>query len=411
MQKQNVVLGLDIGTTKVAACAGCCQEEGMEIIGLAKTPNTGLRRGMIADIEETVSAISATLEETERMAGVPLSSCYVGINGGHLASVNSKGVIAVSRADGEIIEADIERVIEASRAVAIPPNREIIHAIPKSYIVDGQEGIKDPLGMTGIRLEVETQVISGSTSAIKNLTKCVTQAGLDIEGLVFNPLATARILLSKKQKELGVILVDIGAGTTSVAIFEEGDVIHCNVFPVGSLHITNDIAIGLRISLEAAEKVKLKYGSASVEKVRESETIDLSDFEPSEEQKAKRRYVAEIIEARLTEIFSMIKGDLKKIGKDGMLPAGAIFTGGGSHLEGLIDFAKEYLRLPCQVGLPMLEASGMVDKLDDPVYATSVGLMYWGLEEAPTQGLSKFNISKMGGVVDKAKDFLKQFLP
>lgn len=415
MQKQNVIVGLDVGTTKVAAAAGSYQENGIEVIGLAKTPNTGLRKGMVADIEETVSAISAVLEETERSAGIPLSSCFVGINGSHISSINSKGVIAVSRADGEITESDVERVIEASRAVAIPPNREILHVIPRSYIVDGQEGIKDPIGMTGIRLEVETHVISGSTSAIKNLTKCVTQAGLDIDGLVFSPLATAKILLSKKQKELGVALLDIGAGTTSMAVFEEGDIIHCGVLPVGSMHITNDIAIGLRISLEAAEKIKLKYGTSCAEKIRDSETIDLSNFEHGETEKAKRKYVAEIIEARLTEIFNMVKDDLKKIGKDGMLPAGIVLTGGGSQLEGLIDFAKNYLRLPAQIGLPMLEASGMVDKLDNPVYATSVGLLLWGLEDIPpgTKGLgfSKFNIPNMGGVVEKTKNFFKQFLP
>jgi len=413
VQKQNIVVGLDVGTTKVATCAGSYQENGMEIIGLAKTPNTGLRKGMVADIEETVSAISAVLENAERMAGIPLTSCFVGINGSHINSINSKGVIAVSRADGEITEEDVERVIEASRAVAIPPNREILHVIPKNFTVDGQEGIKDPVGMTGIRLEVETHVISGSTSAIKNLSKCVTQAGLDIEGIVFSPLATAKMLLSKKQKELGVALVDMGAGTTSIAVFEEGDIIHCGVIPVGSMHITNDIAIGLRISLDAAEKIKLKFGTASSKKIRDSENIDLSDFEKGESEKTKRKYVAEIIEARLTEIFSLVKDDLKKIGKDGMLPAGIVLTGGGAQLDGLIDFVKEYLRLPAQIGLPMLEASGMVDKLDSPVYATSVGLMFWGLEEAPleTKGLSKLNIPNMGGVVEKTKNFFKQFLP
>lgn len=413
MLKQNIVVGLDVGTTKVATCVGSYQENGMEIIGLAKTPNTGLRKGMVADIEETVSAISAVLENAERMAGIPLTSCYVGINGSHINSINSKGVIAVSRADGEITQSDVERVIEASRAVAIPPNREILHVIPKDFIVDGQEGIKDPVGMTGIRLEVETHVISGSTSAIRNLSKCVTQAGLDIERIIFSPLATAKMLLSKKQKELGVALIDMGAGTTSIAVFEEGDIIHCGVVPVGSMHITNDIAIGLRISLDAAEKIKLKFGTAIGEKIRDSETINLSDFENGESEKTKRKYVAEIIEARLTEIFSFVKDDLKKIGKDGMLPAGIVLTGGGALLEGLVDFVKEYLRLPAQIGLPILEASGVVDKLDNPVYATSVGLMFWGLDEAPleTNGLSKLNIPNMGGVVEKTKNFFKQFLP
>ncbi len=414
MQKQNISVGLDVGTTKVAVCVGACTETGIDIIGLAQKPNSGLRKGMVVDIEETVSAISAALEDAERMAGVPLSSCWLGINGSHLSSVNSKGVIAISRADGEITPSDVERVIDASRAVAIPPNREIIHVMPTYFTVDGQDGIKDPVGMTGVRLEVETQVISGATSAIRNLTKCVTQAGLDVEGLVYNPIAAAKTLLTKKQKELGAILIDIGAGTTSIVVYEENEVIYCNVLPVGSMHITNDIAIGLRIALDTAEKIKIKYGSSDPKKIRDTETININVIDKNEDQKVKRKYVAEIIEARLIEIFSMIKNDLKTIGKDGMLPAGAVLTGGGSQLEGLVDFAKEYLRLPVQIGMPLIEVSGMVDKLDNPVYATSIGLMYWGMENAPEEKSSaKFNINmpKMGGVVEKTKGFFKQFLP
>lgn len=411
MIKQNVVVGLDVGTNKVAVCAGALSEGGVEVIGLAKAPNTGLRRGVVSDIEETVSAISAALEEAERMAGVPLSSCYVGIGGSQVTANKSKGVIAISRADGEITEADIERVIETSKTISIPPNREILHIIPQHYIVDGQERIKDPTGMSGIRLEVETNVISGSISAIKNLTKCVTQAGLDINGLVFSPLATSKITLTKKQMETGVILIDIGAGTTSFAVFEEGDIIHCNVLPVGSMHITNDIAIGLRISLDTAEKIKIKHGTSVAEKIRETETINLNNFDPQEDQKVSKKYVAEIIEARLTEIFSMIKDELKKINKDGMLPAGAIITGGGSQLQGLLEFAKDYLRLPAKHGHPTLEVSGMVDKIEDPVYATSVGLMLWGLEETPKGNSPKFKIPQMGGLVDKAKNIFKQFMP
>lgn len=411
MPKQSVVLGLDISTSKVAACAGAYQEGTIDIIGVAKVPNNGFRKGMVADIEEVVSAISACLEETERMAGVPLNSAYLGIGGTHITSTTSKGVIAVSRADGEISTSDVERVVEAARAVAMPPNREILHVVPKSFTIDGEEGIKEPVGMTGIRLEVETQVIGGSTSAIKNLTKCATQAGLQINDLIFSPLATAKALLSKKQKEIGVMLVDFGAATTDIAVFEEGDILHCKVLPIGSMHITNDIAIGLRTSLEVAEKIKLKYATAIIDKVRDSEKIDLSNFDPGEEEKVSKKYVAEIIDARLTELFSMIKDELKKIGKDGMLPAGIVFTGGGAKLEGLIDYTKEYLRLPAQIGYPMLEISGMVDKLDDPVYTTSVGLMLYALESGNMNEESKWNLGKLSGVADKAKSIFKQFLP
>lgn len=413
MAKEQIAVGLDVGSNKVTICVGQLKEGIIDIIGVGKSVNSGMRKGMVVDIEDTVSAISAVLEEAERMAGIPLTSAYVGLGGAHISSVNSKGVIAVSRADGEISSSDIDRVLEAARAIALPPNREILHVIPKNFLVDGQTNIKDPIGMTGIRLEAETLVIGGATSAIRNLSKCVTQTGLDIEELVFTPLATAKSLLSKKQKEIGVLLVDIGAGTTSIAAFEEGELIMCNILPVGSMHITNDIAIGLRISLENAEKIKLKYGTALFEKIRDSEKIDLSEFDPEELQKVERKYVSQIIEARLVEIFSLIKDELKKIGKDGMLPAGVIFTGGGCKIEGLVDFSKEYLRLPAQIGYPMLEISGMVDKLDDPVYVTSVGLMLWGLEYHNNNSSSSFNLNfgKFDGMVDKAKGFFKHFMP
>lgn len=408
MPKDNVVVGLDIGTTKVAITVGQIQEGIANVIAVCHKPNAGLRRGTVVDIEETVSAISATLDEAERMAGMPLSAAVVGIAGSHIISTDSKGVIAVSRADGEITESDLERVLEAAKAIALPANQEIIHVIPKSYIVDGQGGIKDPLGMTGIRLEVEAHVIGGTTSAIKNLTKCVYQAGLEISDLVFSPLATSKALLSKKQKEIGVLLVDFGAGTCSMAVFEEGEVIGAAVLPIGSMHITNDIAIGLRTSLETAEQIKIKAATALVDKVDEHETVNLHDFESAEDQKVPKKYIAQITQARLYEIFSMIRQKLKTWNKDGMLPAGVVFTGGGAKLSGLVDAAKENLRLPVQVGTPTFEIAGMVDKLDDPIYATSVGLLLWAMQSQTTPSLKIKNISQF---LEKTKNFFKQFLP
>jgi cell division protein FtsA len=411
MPKQDIAVGLDIGTTKVAICVGRHKEGAVEIMALAKAPNSGLLRGMVSDIEETVSAISAVLEEAERISNTPITSVYIGIGGAHINSVRSKGVIAVSRADGEIAEEDVKRVIDAARAIALPPNQEIIHVIPLSYTIDGQEGIKDPIGMQGVRLEVETHVIGGSTAAIKNLTKCIEQAGLRIDGMTFPPLATSKTLLSKKQKEIGAVLVDIGAGTTQLSIFEEGEMIHCNILPVGSMHISHDIGIGLRISPEAAEKIKLKYATALSKHVKEDEQINLANFDPNEKEKVSKKYIAEIVDARLDEIFSMIRNELKKIGKDGTLPAGVIFTGGGAKLEGLIEYSKENLRLPAQIGYPIMEISGMVDKLDDPVYTTSVGLMLMGLEESSFKKTSTFNVPHLDGVSDKIKSFFKNFMP
>jgi cell division protein FtsA len=276
------------------------------------------------------------------------------------------------------------------------------------FIIDGQEGIKDPVGMSGVRLEVEAHVIGVATGAIKNLTKCVFQSGIAIEELVFGPLALSKLLLSKKQKELGVILIDFGAGTTSLAVFEEGDLIHSAVLPIGSSHITNDIAIGLRTSLDVAEKIKREYGICDPSQVAEKETLDLSKFSKNEQEEVSKKYIAEIIEARISELFSMIKDELRKIDRDGMLPAGAVLTGGGSRLKSLVDVAKDNLKLPAQVGLPTLQISGMVDKIEDPVYAQSVGLVLWGIEEGRVRGFPSISISS---IPSKVKDFFKQFLP
>jgi cell division protein FtsA len=406
MAKENIVVGLDVGTTKIAVCVGQIEEGLIKIIGGSCVPNAGMRRGVIVDIEDTISATSSALEEAERMAGVALTSAYVSIGGSHINSVLSKGVVAISRADGEITNSDVDRVIEAAKTVALPPNREIIHVVPKSFTIDNQTNIADPVGMTGIRLEAEAIVVGASTAAIGNLQKCVQQAGLSIDSFVFSPLASSRILINKKQKEIGVAIVDIGGGTTSLAVFEEGDLAHCAVIPVGASHITNDIAIGLRTSLELAEKIKIKYGSAIPEKITESEKINFNQIDPQDNQKVERKYLAEIIHARILEILSLVKDELKKIGKDGMLPAGIIFTGGGAKTEDLIELAREELRLPSEIGISNLEIGGIIDKIDSEVYSTSVGLMLYGLENP-----GKSRTLPTGNLVEKARGFFKQFLP
>ena len=406
MSKENTLVGIDIGTTKVAITVGRVDEGLINIIGYSRIANAGMRKGIITDIEDTLSAVTSALEEAERTSGVPINNAFISIGGSHISSTVSKGVVAVSRADGEISASDVNRVMEAAQTVALPPNREIVHVIPKYFIVDGQE-IADPIGMSGIRLEVEAVVVGGATSAIKNLVKCLQQAGVGVQGMVFSPLAAAQVLINKKQKELGVALVDIGGGTTSMAVYENGDISHCAVIPVGSMHITNDIAIGLRTSLEVAEKIKVHYGSAIPQNISESETINLANFDPQDAQKVERKYVCEIIHARLMEIFSMIREELRKIGKDGMLPAGIVFTGGGSMLEDLVTLAKEELRLPAQIGMPLFEMAGLVDKIDPSIYSTSTGLILHGLENqtAPVNRIDPNNI------LDKAKGFFKQFLP
>lgn len=306
MPKEEIICGLDIGSSRIRVLVGKKIEEQSKphIIGIGESSSSGIRRGQVVDIEEAVSSISAALEQAERTSGVPIEHAYVNIGGGHIASVRSKGVIAVSRADNEISEEDLARSLEAAQAISIPANMEILHVIPKNFTVDGASGIKDPVGMTGVRLEVEANILQGASSFIKNLTKCVTRCGLDIDELVVSPLACASASLTKRQKELGVMVLDIGAGTCGLCVFEEGDLLHLAILPVGSSHITSDLAIGLRCSIDTAEKVKLEYGRAQASEVEKREEVDLSKIDPHEEGMVSKKQIAEIIEARLSEIFS-----------------------------------------------------------------------------------------------------------
>ncbi len=411
MPKSTIVCGLDIGTNKIAIATGLQDESGIQILALTHSENHGMRKGSVVDVEETVSALSATLEEAEKMTGSAIGNVTVGITGHHISSQSSKGVIAVSRGDGEISSIDVEKVIEAARAVALPPNREIIHVIPKLFIVDGQEGLKDPVGLRGIRLEVDSLIINGSSNSIKNIIRVVNQVGLQVSNLVFSPLAASRSILTKQQKESGCLLIDIGAGSTGIVVFEEGDILHATVLPIGSDHITNDIAIGLRTSLEVAEKIKIKYGHAIPDELKDSDMVDLGLFDKRENQKISKKYVAEIIQARLNELFSMITDELRSISRDGSLPAGAIFTGGGCQLKDLIELSKEVLRLPATIGVPGLEISGMVDKLDNPIYSTSIGLLMEGLTENKGDISQHVDRLPFSGVIDRAKGLFRQFLP
>ena len=409
MARESISVGIDIGSTKIITCVGKFENGSIDIIGMGKSVNQGMRRGAIVDIEETVSAISASLDEAERAAGIPLNSAVVGLDGAHIESTDSKGVIAVARADGEVCDEDVVRVIEAARAIPNKPNREILHVLPRTFVIDGQEGVRDPIGMNGIRLEVEASVISTSTNALKNVQRCIEQSGLSLSDIVFSPLASEKILLSKRQIEIGVMLIDVGASSTSYTVYEEGDLIHCGVVPIGSSHITNDIAIGIRTSIDVAEKLKLKHGFALPEKVSEKEEVDLKSLDKKEEGAASVRYISEIIEARLKEILLLIQERLQAIGRDGTLPAGVILTGGGAKLDGIIELSKETLRLPAQIGTPIIEISGLIDKLDDPVYSTSIGLMLWGRDKSQSYFLG--DGSSVSNVFNKARKFFKQFLP
>jgi cell division protein FtsA len=384
------------------------EKQKLHIIGVAEVPSEGVNRGIITSIDDAVKSVSKALDTIERKTGFPVESAWVGISGGQIISQESKGVVAVSKVDGEISDGDIERAMEAARTVTTPPNYEILHVIPRSFVVDGQEHIKDPIGMSGIRLEVDTYIIEGLSSQIKNLTKCVYQTGVDIEDLVLSILATSEAILTSKQKELGVVAINIGAATTSLAVFEQGDLLHAAVLPIGSEHITSDVAIGLRTSLDIADEIKLRYGAAVSKGIDKKEEINLAEFDEYEEGMVSKKYVAEIIEARVDEIFEKVAEELKRIGRNGVLPAGAILTGGGAQMPKIIDSAKKTLCLPASLGYP-LDITSVIDEINDLNYTTAIGLIKWGSQVSGGGKSSRFK--SVNEVTKKMKKWVKALMP
>jgi len=412
MARSRVVASLDIGSSKIRTVVGTINEKSAvpNIIGVGIAPSTGLRKGVVIDVEETINSITASLEDAERMAGEPINHVFLGIGGSHIESAESKGVIAVSHAGNEIVEEDVDRVLEAAQALSIPSNRRILRIIPTSFTVDEQKGIKYPVGMVGIRLEVEALIVTGLIPAIKNIEKCVLQAGVDIDDIIPNSLSAAEAVLSKRQKELGVVVVDIGCGGTSVCVFEEGTTLHTGIIPVGGENVTNDIAIALRTSIDTAEKVKIEYGSCVPEEVNEREIIDLSLISKIDSQKVSKKHMVEVIQARYMEIFSLVKKELQGIHRDGMLPAGVVITGAAAKIPGVIDLARETLNLPTQIGFPT-NFEGVVDKIDDPSYATAIGLLLWGSRfEGRSYGIN-FRSLDLKKTFSSAKDWIKGLMP
>jgi cell division protein FtsA len=410
-----IFTGLDVGTYAIRVAVGRLvpSPEGGEqihIIGAVEVPSAGVNKGTITNLEDAVSSISRALEQAERITGVPLGKAWVGINGSHILSQESRGVVGVGRSDGEIRDEDVERSIEAARTVATPTNYEIIHVIPKSFTVDGQRGVKDPVGMNGIRLEVDAIIIQGLGSQIKNLTKAVYRTGLDIEDLVFAILATAEAVVSDRQKELGVCVVNIGASTTNVVVYEEGDILHTAVLPIGSDHVTSDIAIGLRTSIDVAEQVKLRHATCLPDEVNKKEEINLGELGAPEEEIVGRRFIADITEARIQEIFEHVDRELKKIDRSGMLPAGVILTGGGAKLSGILEAAKSAFRLPVSLGTP-IGITSVIDRINDPSMSTAMGLVLWGhhIRGAGTRGGIGHFLSRFGDMNKITSGFKKIF--
>lgn len=418
--KDDIIAGLDIGSTSIRLVigqkiSGPAGDE-LQIIGAVSGPTAGVNRGIVNSIEETTSSISAVLEKAERLVGVPISRVWVGINDPHIKCERSKGVVAVGRSDGEIGETDVNRAIEAARALAVPVNYEILHVIPIKFSVDNQSDVKDPIGMNGIRLEVETLIVQGLSTQIKNLTKAIYRTGLEIEDLVLAPLAAAEAVISYKQKELGVALINLGSSTTSLAVYEERNLIHTAVLPIGAEHITSDVAIGLRCPINLAERIKKEHGNAVPLEDSDDDEINISDLVAEEEvnddiDTVSRKYVSEIINARVEEIFEKIDNEFKKIDRSGMLPAGVIFVGGGSDLVGLVEAAKKKLRLPAAIGVAK-NINVVIDKVKNPDFLIALGLVIWGDNADDDDNSSSGKIKKnISGILDKTRGFFNRIMP
>lgn len=413
MANVEIIAGLDIGSANIRLAVGelSSEEEKINVIGLAEGPSAGVSRGTIRSIEEVVAAIAAVAEKAERMTGLSLDHAFVAASGSHITSQISKGVIAVASSQGEIRADDVERVLEAAQAVSVPPNYEILHVIPREFAVDNQIGVKDPIGMSGVRLEVEAQIIEGQAAPIKNLTKAVTLSGLAIDDLVLAVLAGSGSALSERQKDLGVALVNIGASTTSLLVFEEGDILHINVLPVGAAHVTNDIAIGLRTNIDIAEEIKLRFGHCLPGAVGKHDEVAMRQLAEEEEGVFSKKHLAEIIEARVEEIFRIVDKDLRLVNRSGKLPAGVILTGGGAKLPGMVAAAKREFRLPASIGLPA-GVNSAIERLQDPGLTTAVGLLLWGQANALARGtFGNFTWRGLQGLSSGLKSLLRLFKP
>ncbi|GAB7079817.1 cell division protein FtsA [Megalodesulfovibrio paquesii] len=387
MSKSDLIVGLDIGTTKICAVVGEATPDGVDIVGIGTSPSTGLRKGVVVNIEQTVQSIKKALEEAELMAGCEIRSVYAGIAGSHIKGFNSHGVIAVK--GGEVGEKDVERAIDAAKAVAIPLDREVIHILPQEYIVDDQRGIADPQGMSGVRLEVRVHIVTGAVTSAQNIVRSCHRSGLDVADIVLESLASSKSVLTAEEREIGVALVDLGGGTTDIAVFANESIKHTGVLALGGTNLTNDIAFGLRTPMAAAEKIKVRYGCALADLVKKDETIDVMSVGGRDSRRLSRRVLAEICEPRMEEILSLVDQELVRSGFKNMIGAGVVLTGGTALIEGCQELGEQIFNLPTRLGYPQ-HVGGLRDVVNSPMYATAVGLLMYGAEK---EGLEhKFRI-------------------
>lgn len=404
----NIITGLDIGSYEIrAALVKIENEDGPQLLGVAKSPSRGIKKGIVVDIHEAAGAIDNTLRNLEALSGMRVSKVVTSVNGVNLQSVITKGIIAVSRADREISESDMERALKAAQTASLAPNREILNIIPRDFTIDNEEGIKNPVGMSGVRLEVNTVIVTASSAFLRNLSKAIDLSGWKVGTCVPGPIASAEAVISRRQKDLGVLVCDIGSDTTGVVIYEDGELVHLEVLPVGAGLITSDIAIGLRIDIDTAEMVKIKYGTALSDQVRKTEVIELNTLGFGEDLRVRRQEVSEIIQARIKEIFALVVKVLEYTGKKNFLPAGVVLVGAGSKLEGIIGLAREQLRLPVRIGYPE-NFKGLVDQVTDPAFARVMGLITWEASHTLESSEEHMYPAKIGKAV---RGFFQRVLP
>ncbi|MBI2382105.1 MAG: cell division protein FtsA [Gammaproteobacteria bacterium] len=403
---RNLIVGLDVGTSKVVAIVGEVTDNGIEIIGLGSQPARGLKKGVVVNIESTVASIQRALEEAELMAGCQIHSVYTGISGSHIRSLNSSGVVPI--ANGEVVDADVDRVIESARAVAIPADQKVLHVLPQEYIIDGADGIKDPIGMSGVRLEAKAHIVTGAVSIAQNIEKCVQKCGLHVDDIILQPLASSYAVLNDDEKDLGVCLVDIGGGTTDIAVFTDGAIRHTAVIPIAGDQVTNDIAVALRTPTQSAEEIKLKYACALRQLASMDDMIEVPGMGERQPRRLSRQTLAEVVEPRFEELFALVQQELRRSGYEERIAAGVVLTGGSAKMEGVVELAEEVFHCPVRIGTPQ-RISGLHDVVRNPIYAAGVGLLMVGLErqQEGKRGDGLLNGSSVGSMFERMKNWFR----
>jgi len=402
---KNLIVGLDIGTSKVVAIVGEITVDGeIEVIGIGSSRSRGLKKGVVVNIESTVHSIQRAVEEAELMAGCEVHSVFTGIAGSHIRSLNSHGIVAIR--DNEVSVSDVDRVIDAARAVAIPADQKILHILPQEFVIDSQEGIKEPIGMSGVRLEAKVHMVTGAVSAAQNIVKCVRRCGLDVDDIILEQLASSYAVLTEDEKELGVCLVDIGGGTTDIAVFTDGSIHHTAVIPIAGDQVTNDIAVALRTPTQHAEDIKVQYACALTQLAHSDETIEVPSVGERPARRLSRQTLAEVVEPRYEELFTLVQAELRRSGYEDLIAAGIVLTGGSSKMEGVVELAEEIFHMPVRVGVPQL-VRGLSDVVKNPIYSTGVGLLIFGQRQSQDAAPGLHNDTGMRGIWQRMKSWFQ----